>query len=176
MSSEALIGSIFIFAGDFAPRGYAFCNGQLMSIAQNQALFSILGTTYGGDGITTFALPDLRGRFAVGAGTGPGLTDIPLGGQFGSENGQMMVANLPQHNHGLVCDKTQGPNGDPTGGVPGNPGLGVTPYYWSDGPANGVMAPNALAPTGGSQPFAIQNPLLGISFVICLNGVFPSRN
>src|SRR5690242_261584 len=111
MSSEALIGSIFIFAGNFAPKGYAFCNGQLMSIAQNQALFSILGTTYGGDGITTFALPDLRGRFAVGAGTGPGLSNIPLGGQFGAANGQMTIQNLPQHNHMLLCDKTQAPNG-----------------------------------------------------------------
>jgi microcystin-dependent protein len=176
VASEVLIGSIFIFAGNFAPRGFAFCNGQLLSIAQNQALFAILGTTYGGDGTQTFALPDLRGRFALGSGTGPGLADVPLGGKFGAPSAQMTNLNLPQHNHLMLCDQTSGPNDDPTGGFPGNPGAQTTPTYWSAGPPNATMAPQALAPAGGDQPFSVQNPMLGISFIIALYGVFPSRN
>src|SRR5438105_10342167 len=102
--SEPFLGQIMLFGGNFAPRGWAFCNGQIMSIAQNTALFSLLGTTYGGDGITTFALPDLRGRAPVGQGQGPGLSNITLGEASGTESITLTIANMPGHNHTLGCD------------------------------------------------------------------------
>src|SRR3981189_2971537 len=105
-SNEPYLGSIGIFAGNFAPRGYALCQGQILSIAQNTALFSILGTTYGGNGQTTFALPDLRGRSPIEAGQGPGLTNISLGEQSGTQNVSVLISNLPAHNHLVNCDAT----------------------------------------------------------------------
>src|SRR5689334_10336146 len=106
MSTEPFIGSIVLFAGNFEPRGWAFCQGQLLSIAQNTALFSILGTTYGGNGQTTFALPDLRGRAPVGQGQGPGLPLVQLGQQGGANTVTLTVPNLPAHNHLINCDNS----------------------------------------------------------------------
>ncbi|NOT56941.1 MAG: phage tail protein, partial [Deltaproteobacteria bacterium] len=127
--SDPFIGEIIMFGGNFAPRGWAFCNGQLLSIAQNTALFSILGTTYGGDGRTTFALPDLRGRVPVHAGNsqGPGLPPVQLGEMAGSPSVTLTVSQMPMHNHLVVASQTATTT-DPNGGVPGNDARG-TPIY-----------------------------------------------
>jgi len=173
--TEAFIGSMVLFAGNFAPRGWAFCQGQLLSIAQNSALFSILGTTYGGNGQTTFALPDLRGRAPIGTGQGPGLTNVQLGEQAGSESVTLTSNQMPMHSHAVACDTTATGSANPAGAYPGNPGsLSGTELY---GPtANGTMASNMVSPAGGSQPVSIQQPSLGLNYIICLEGIFPSRN
>jgi microcystin-dependent protein len=177
MSTEPYLASIVMFAGNFAPRGWAFCSGQLMSIAQNTALFSLLGTTFGGDGVTTFALPDLRGRAPVGQGQGPGLTNISLGEVSGSENVTLTVSNMPMHNHTVGCDATGSTSLIPTGTIPGlsdNRNAEVTIY--SAAVPNATMNPAMIGMAGGSQPFGIRNPYLGINFIIALEGIFPSRN
>jgi microcystin-dependent protein len=173
--TEAFIGSIVLFAGNFAPRGWAFCQGQLLSISTNTALFSILGITYGGNGQTTFALPDLRGRVPRGPGQGPGLTPVTLGEQAGSESVTLTTSQMPAHSHTVACDTTATGSSDPAGAFPGNPGsLSGTELY---GPtANGTMAPNMISPAGGSQPVSVQQPSLGLNYIICLEGIFPSRN
>src|SRR5947208_9525764 len=119
MSDTPFLGGIFMFAGNFAPRGYALCQGQLMSIAQNTALFSILGTTYGGNGQTTFALPDLRGRAPVGQGQGPGLSNISLGEVAGSETVTLLSTNMPSHNHTVGCDGGGSSSLTPVNDIPG---------------------------------------------------------
>ena len=173
--TEAFIGSIVMFAGNFAPRGWAFCQGQLLSIAQNSALFSILGTTYGGNGQTTFALPDLRGRTPIGQGQGPGLTNVTLGEQAGSESVTLTPNQMPMHTHAVGCNSDSAGNPDPTNNVPGNLGRlsTVKPFAAT---ASATMAPTMIAAAGGSQPFSIQQPYLGLNYIICLEGIFPSRN
>jgi microcystin-dependent protein len=175
MASQAYIGAIFIFAGNFAPRGFQLCQGQLLAISQNAALFSILGTTYGGNGTTTFALPDLRGRAPIGQGTGPGLSPVVLGQVSGANSVTILTTNMPAHNHSIGCDSGGSANTDPTNGIPGNPGVGQQPIY-SAGPANAKMLPAMVGMTGNSQPLNIQNPILGINYIIATVGIFPSRN
>jgi microcystin-dependent protein len=173
--TEAYIGSIVLFAGNFAPRGWAFCQGQLLPIAQNAALFSILGTTYGGDGRTTFALPDLRGRGPIGTGQGPGLTNVTLGQQVGSEQVTLTVNQMPAHSHLVACNSSAGGNADPAGNVPGNAGgLSAPKVYANAATAN--MAPTMISAAGGNQPVSVQQPSLGLNYIICLEGLFPSRN
>src|SRR3954453_18765030 len=118
--SEPFIGEIKLFAGNFAPRGYALCNGQLLAISQNPALFSILGTTYGGNGQTTFGLPDLRGRVPMHAGQGPGLTPRSLGEQSGTETVTLLSTQMPAHSHSLTADNNSADVTDPTGHALGN--------------------------------------------------------
>lgn len=174
---EALIGQITLFAGNFAPRGWAFCHGQLLSISQNVALFSILGTTYGGDGQTTFALPDLRSRVPLGTASGPGLSYIELGEMGGSEHAILNVSNMPAHNHpATVRASSQFSSGD----SPSGRYLGVNPNgdgIYDDTP-NTSMGDNMVqvGVAGGSQPFSIRNPFLGMNYIICMEGIFPSRN
>ncbi|MEK7254534.1 MAG: tail fiber protein [Bacteroidota bacterium] len=170
---EDLIGVIKLFAGNFAPRGWAFCHGQLLSIAQNTALFSILGTTYGGDGQTTFALPDLRGRAPIGAGQGPGLSDYVLGEMSGSETTTLLVNNMPMHTH-TVQASNQFAGGDHPGGR--YLGASTTDDGFYDETANTSMAADMVAPAGGSQPFDHRPPYLGLNYIICLYGIFPSRD
>jgi microcystin-dependent protein len=166
-----------MFAGNFAPRGWAFCAGQLLSIAQNTALFSILGTTYGGDGIQTFALPDLRGRSAVGTGQGPGLSNIQLGEQAGAETVTLTVANMPSHNHLINCDNTGQSSTAPSGLIPGVSNDRTTSLaIYSSNPANATMNPGMVASSGNGVPFNVRDPYLGINFIIALQGIFPSRN
>src|SRR5947207_14819170 len=119
MSSDAMIGTIALFAGNFAPRGWQLCQGQILSIAQNTALFSFLGTTYAGNGQTTFALPDLRGRSPISPGQGPGLSNISLGEQAGTQNVTLVNPNLPVHNHSLGCDNGGSSSLTPAGNIPG---------------------------------------------------------
>jgi microcystin-dependent protein len=175
MASQPIIGTIFIFAGNFAPRGYQLCQGQLLPIAQYSALFSILGTTYGGNGTTNFQLPDLRGRAPIGQGAGPGLSDVALGEAAGKQNTTILTSNMPAHNHTINCDSGGATNTDPTSGIPGNPGLGQL-AEWSAGPANATMLPTMVGIAGQSQPLSIQNPYLGINYIIAMVGIFPSRN
>src|SRR5215212_11299169 len=140
--SEPFLGQIMMFAGNFAPRGWAFCSGQILPIAQNTALFSILGTTFGGNGQTTFALPDLRGRAPVGPGQGPGLSNIDLGQPSGTENVTLISSQMPIHNHSVNCDPTGSGALIPTGNVPG----------LSDDRTASVPIYSAAAPTATMNP------------------------
>lgn len=170
---EGFIGELKMFAGNFAPRGWALCEGQLLSISENQALFSILGTTYGGDGRTTFALPDLRGRTPVGAGRGPGLSEVRQGRKMGAETTTLTTQNLPSHNHRISVDLPTH-NFEESGEdlMPGNAALlGV------NNPVNGKIHEEfSTVHNGGNQPFNNVQPSLGMSFIICLQGIFPSRS
>ena len=176
--SNPLIGSIMMFAGNFAPRGYAFCAGQLMSIAQNTALFSILGTTYGGDGRVTFGLPDLRGRVPRQQGTGAGLDTVVLGEMAGTPNTTLLMSNLPPHTHSFNGNNTPSTDGAPSPAVVvsdfGDAGNPLTSY--STTAPNITLSPQSISMAGGSQPMDVRNPYLGINYIIALVGIFPSRN
>lgn len=163
---EPYLATILLFAGNFAPRGWAFCNGQLLSIAQNTALFSLLGTTYGGDGRTNFALPDLRGRVPVHAGAGPMLTERRLGENFGAEQVTLTIAQLPAHTHANTYEL---PNAEATM----NPMPTVPIAYDRDPMIQSAMIQSS--PTGGGQPVGISPPSLGLNYIIALEGIFPSR-
>lgn len=181
--SEPFIGEIRMVGFNFAPRGWAFCDGRLLAISQFSALFSLLGTVYGGNGTTTFALPDLRGRAPVGMGTGPGLTPITQGEQAGTENVTLLSTQMPPHNHAValqVAGTASNPVNAPTttnnrlgasGGGPGNATI------WSDALTDPVaMPPIDTTIAGGGQAVPIRNPFMGTNFVIALEGIFPSRN
>jgi len=173
MVFEPLLGSIMLFAGTFAPRGWAFCNGQLLPISQNSALFSIIGTLYGGDGRTTFALPDLRGRAPVGAGQGPGLSNYPIGQKTGSEQTVLTTANLPSHTHTLRASSSPGTSNAPGGNVPAVNRDGILHYGAS---ADADMNSAGVSNTGGNQPINNVQPVLGMHYCIALQGIFPSRS
>lgn len=169
-----------MFGGNFAPRGYAQCNGQLLPIAQNTALFSILGTTYGGNGQTTFALPDLRGRVPINWGQGPGLPPVSLGEQGGSASHTLIASEMPAHNHLLTASSNNGNNSSPEnnflspGIVPTSGNAAVNAFRnSSDGT---VMNTGAVSIAGGSQPFDMHPPYLAVTFIIAIQGIFPSRN
>jgi microcystin-dependent protein len=191
---EPFLGQIQTFGFNFPPRGWTFCDGQIMSIAQNTALFSLLGTTYGGNGQTTFALPDLRGRSVVHPGSGPGLTPVVWGQVGGVENTTLTINNMPMHNHILVDGQahvattilaTNNNNGSNTtdGGSNGFGDSGNMPEIYRESPTGtnvvgGVKSviSGATSIAGGSAPFSIRNPYLGIYTSIALEGIFPSRN
>nr|WP_319547837.1 tail fiber protein [Desulfogranum marinum] len=172
-ASEPFLAEIKMFGGNFAPRGYAFCDGQLLPISQNSALFSILGTTYGGDGRTTFALPDLRGRTAVHPGRGPGLTERRLGSRWGAEQVTLTVAQLPSHNHGLRAYSQTGDTTTPSA----NTVLardGRDRAYSTATPD--VTMTVGTSNTGNGQAVEISQPSIGINHIIALQGLFPSRS
>lgn len=185
---DPFIGEIRLLPFNFAPTGWALCNGQLLSISQNTALFSLLGTFYGGNGQTTFALPDLRGRVAIASGNGPGLTPRTLGEQGGVEAVTLTTASMPGHTHTLNAGGTlRGKNaaGDqrsPSGAVPAAESSGVTATY-SDALADASMKPGGVslagtasaAATGGGIPHENRQPALTLNYCIALQGVFPSR-
>lgn len=180
-SAEPYIGEIIMFAGNFAPRGWALCNGQLLSIAQNTALFSILGTTYGGNGQTTFALPNLMGRVPLHPGQGPGLTNRILGESSGEENVTLLNNQMPAHNHSLNVATGSGTSGTPAGNVlavgvgTNNHGEAVPVQGYAAAPDAGA-SPSAIGVAGGSQPHNNMPPYLGINFIIALEGIFPPRD
>jgi len=177
MSTDAMIGTIALFAGNFAPRGYALCQGQILAISTNTALFSILGTTFGGNGQTTFALPDLRGRGPVGVGNGAGLTPIVLGEQAGLQSVTLITSNLPPHNHPVNCDNNASSATTPGGNIPGLAGdRSATMTVYSNAAPNAQMNPQMCGVTGGGVPFSNADPFLGLNFIICTQGIFPSRN
>ncbi len=172
--SEPFIAEVRIFAGNFAPRGWAFCNGQLLPIAQNTALFSLVGTTYGGDGRTTMGLPDLQGRAAMHPGRGPGLSSRRLGESGGAETVTLTEAQTPQHRHGDSPSNAFGATA--TTGTPSNDAAlaataSDTPIY---GPASDLEATGTT--TGGGQPHNNLQPYLVLNFIIALIGLFPSRS
>jgi microcystin-dependent protein len=175
--SEPFIGEVRIFAGNFAPRSWAFCQGQLLSIAQNTALFSILGTTYGGNGQTTFALPDLRGRYPMQPGQGPGLSPRTLGEQGGSETVTLISTQMPAHTHTLSANGAAGDSISPQGGF--NAGLTLSgtgqPESLYASSADTTMNPAAIGAAGGSQPHNNMSPFLCLNFIIALEGIYPSR-
>lgn len=172
--NEPYIAGIVLFAGNFAPRGWAFCNGQILSIAQNTALFSLLGTTYGGNGQTTFALPDLRGRVPIQPGQGPGLPLYDLGETGGAPTTTLVANNLPAHSHSLNAVTEAGDTSIPTGAFLSNSGA-LDKEYKTSGTIVGMNA-GAIGATGSSVPFNTMQPYLGLNYIIALTGIFPSRN
>jgi microcystin-dependent protein len=167
------LGEIRLFPYNFAPQGWAFCNGQLMSISQNTALFSLIGTFYGGDGRTTFGLPDLRGRVAISQGQGPGLSPYSVGEVTGVETVTLTGNQMPSHAHSVEASAVKAKLKTPAGAVPGH-----TKGDEYDAAPDGVTTMNAgmIAPTGGGQPHTNIQPLLVMSYCIALQGIFPSRN
>jgi microcystin-dependent protein len=168
---DPFLGQIIMFAGNFAPRGWALCDGQLLPIAANQALFSILGTTYGGDGKTTFALPDLRGRVAIHPGQGPGLTPRRLGEKAGTETVSMTVNNLPPHNPAMNVVNGDAKAATPAGNLPGN----AQTQLYSSGQPSAQMNAQAIGNTGEGQPVPVVQPFECVNYIIALQGIFPSR-
>lgn len=168
------IGQIVLFGGNFAPKGFAYCAGQLLSIAQNQALFAILGTTYGGDGVTTFALPDLRGRTPFGAtygNTNNGLSAVQLGEMAGNTSVTILSMNLPMSGLRLMASPNAATTSNPQGNVLARPSF--TMYGSSP---NSSLAP-CVKPGGGTNtPVSIQPPSLGLNYIIAITGIFPSRS
>ncbi|MBU7315156.1 phage tail protein [Paenibacillus oleatilyticus] len=172
---DSFLGEITMFAGNFAPKGWAFCNGQLIPIAQNTPLFSILGTQYGGDGKTTFALPNLQGAAPMHWGNGPGLTPRNIGQSGGSRTVTLLTSQLPAHTH-LVNSAAMG-SGTTVEGMlwaktPGRVGGAAYGGFTNSVP----MHPGAVQSAGGSQPHNNMQPYLAIHFIICLNGMFPPRD
>ncbi len=168
--SEPFIAEIRIFAGNFAPRGWAFCNGQLLPIAQNTALFALVGTTYGGDGRTTTALPDLEGRAPMHPGRGPGLADRRLGERAGTETVTLAETQIPSHTHQLIGTEEDVDASSPVGNYLA---VGNDLYSATGGSA---LADASLPGTGGNQAHNNMQPYLAVNFIIALTGVFPSRS
>jgi microcystin-dependent protein len=174
--SAPFIGEIRMFGGNFAPRGWAFCQGQILSIAQNTALFSLLGTTYGGNGQTTFALPDLRGRVPIQPGQGPGLSPRTLGEAGGQETVTLIASQMPAHNHGLNVFNGPGTASSPAGAVIAAPVSGATLDKAFSATPSATMSPASIGSAGGSQPHNNMPPYQCVNFIIALEGIFPSRN
>ncbi len=171
---DPFIGQIIMFAGNFAPQGWALCDGQQLAIAQNQALFSILGTTYGGNGQTTFALPDLRGRVPLHPGQGPGLSSYALGQSAGVESVTLSVLQIPGHTHTFSPSCTTDP---PTSNAPDNAVPAPIESLQAFGTeANASMRPGNSSSVGGSQPHANIQPYNCVNFIIALQGIYPSRS
>ena len=178
--SDAYLGEIRIFAGDFAPVNWMLCQGQILSIASNNALFAVIGTFYGGNGVTTFALPDLRARTPVGTGGGGPFDAVTIGEASGQQSVTLTQQQLPQHTHLVsVATEPANPVSAPTstnnilGASSAGPG---TANIWSDALGTAVtLAPNTVGLAGANLPFSIQNPYFGLSFIICTAGIFPSR-
>jgi microcystin-dependent protein len=170
--SEPFVGEIKMFAGNFAPRSWALCDGQLLAVAQNDALFSLLGTIYGGDGRTTFGLPDLRGRVPIHAGSGPGLSQRNLGAKSGTEKVTLTTNELPSHKHGNLQASE---NGATTVGPQANvTGEATKRFYRSD--TSGAMNSKAVTAVGGGQSHTNLMPTLCVNFIIALYGIYPSRS
>jgi microcystin-dependent protein len=161
-----------MFGFNFAPKGWALCNGQLLPINQNQALFALLGTQYGGDGRTTFGLPNLQSRVAVHQGTGPGLSQYTMGEQLGVEAVTLTGNQLPSHAHAVEASNAKAKVKDPAGAVLGHTKADI----YSAASDDTTMNLGMIAPTGGSQPHENRQPLLVVNFCIALQGIFPSRS
>jgi len=179
---EGTMSEIRFFAGNFQPKNWAYCQGQILAINTNTALFSLLGTTYGGNGQTTFALPNFSSRTPVGTGSGPGLASIELGEIAGSPTQTLLISNLPAHNHPGQCAiavpaySESGTGSDPTGAIlASKTGLyktGATP----DSALAAIGGNVTVGIAGNSQPMDVEQPYLGMNIIICLYGIYPSRN
>jgi len=170
---EPFLGQIVLVPYNFAPVGWLKCEGQILPINQNMALFSLLGTTYGGNGTTTFALPDLRGRVPMSEGTGPGLTTRTLGEMGGSETNTLTISQMPAHNHTVNAVSSEGNQNVPTGNLPADT-KGLDKEYSSTG-ANTTMSPQMIGVTGGNQPVNNVQPYLTMTYIIATQGIFPSH-
>ena len=166
---DQYLGEIRLVGFNFEPQGWAFCDGRLLPINQNQALFALLGSMYGGDGRTNFALPDLRGRVPVGFGQSAGGSTYDLGSTGGAESVKLGVAQLPSHSHPVRANSTSGSQKDPTGAVPGKGGAYAATQ-------NAKMSTVMLGKTGGGQTHENRPPYLSLNYIIALVGIFPSRN
>jgi len=171
--SEPFIAEIRIFGFNFAPRGWAFCNGQLLPVAQNTALFSLVGTTYGGDGRTTFGLPNLQGRAPMHPGRGPGLTARRLGQSGGTETVTLTEAQMPAHTHKMSCNSNDANSQSAAGGFLATE-IGPAQMYATTGAAS--MASDAVGTTGGGQAHTNPQPFLSVNFCIALMGLYPPRS
>jgi microcystin-dependent protein len=172
---DPFLGQINAIGFNFAPRGWALCDGQLLPINQNQALFSLLGTTFGGDGRTTFALPDLRGRTAIHVGSGPGLSHYAWGQRGGHEETALLSANLPSHDHQLMVSNNVATTDSGKGNYLAKKTLGNDLIYETAAPTR-ALGSEAISNTGSSVPFDTRSPYLGIYHCIALQGIFPSRS
>ena len=172
---DPFVAEIRIFPFNFAPKGWAFCNGQLLPLSQNTALFSLLGTTYGGDGKSTFALPNLEGSAPMHPGQGPGLSLHDLGETGGSETVTLLQSEIPSHPHSLMCSATNSSKPNPVGNSLTKISANGTPYVAPAGAPLSSFASNALTPAGGDQPHNNMMPYLTLNFNIALQGVFPPR-
>lgn len=172
--SEPFVGEIKIFPYTFAPKGWAYCNGQLLSVSQNSALFSLLGTTYGGNGTSNFALPNLQGRVPIGAGTGPGLSSRPLGQSSGSGAVTLTIPGIPLHNHTLAGESVDGTQRTVNNAYPAQSG---SLFSYQDATSPLVqMNGAAVANSGSSQSHSNMQPYLGVNYCIALVGIYPSRS
>lgn len=184
---EPFIGQVMMFAGNFAPRGWMDCDGRLLAVSQYSALFSILGTLYGGDGRTTFGLPDLRGRAPIGMGNGPGLSAVREGQMGGAEQVTLTVAEMPSHNHAAnpqLRASAPASTGPSDSDAPGSTAMLANTggsFIYSNGAADAQMAPGevsgtvAIGNTGGNIPVQIRNPYIGMRYIIAIEGIYPSR-
>lgn len=170
--AEPFVGEIRMFAGNFAPRGWALCDGQLLAVSQNDALFSLFGTIYGGDGRTTFGLPELRGRVPVHAGSGPGLTPRILGSKAGTENESVSIASLTAHTHAYQASTNIADESAPTGNVLAQAPVAST--YFPTTPTV-ALAGTTVSSVGGSQSHPNVMPFLCVNFIVALFGVYPTR-
>ena len=170
--SDPFIGEIKMFAGNFAPRGWAFCDGQLLQVNQNDALFALIGTIYGGDGRVTFALPDMRGKIPLHQGFGPGLTTRRLGSAGGLERNTLTVSNLPPHDHSLNGTSNIASDSSPIDRVPAT---AAGSNLYNIGGSTTPMDIDMIGFTGGTQSHTNLMPFLCIHFIIALVGIFPSR-
>lgn len=173
-AQEPYLGDIKLTAINFDQRDWVSCDGRLLSISQNSALFSLLGTTYGGDGQTTFALPDLRGRTPVGIGNGPGLTNVIRGQKGGVESNILTVSQLPSHSHSVAAVPVDGNSSSPENNFPAQTKT-LDPEY-SNASATVSMNSSMIGNTGDGQSVENRQPYLGLRYVICVNGLFPSQN
>jgi len=171
--ADPFLGEVRMFAGTFAPVGWELCNGQLLSIAENDALYNLLGTTYGGDGVNTFGVPDLRGRSPVHQGQGQGLSNRVLGQLTGTETVTLTAAQIPAHYHPVHATNTAGTASIPTNNVWGQGSTGEKQY--TQNAPNVSMSANCTTSTGGSQPHENMMPFLAVSFIIATQGIYPSQ-
>lgn len=179
MAINPFIGEIIIAGFNFAPVGFALCDGQILSIASNTALFSILGTTYGGNGTTNFALPDLRGRTGIGFGQGPGLSNYGLGQVSGTENVTLIQSQMPAHNHAVQSNSGDGTQVSPVNNYFAGPGADRDLFWYNAAttpPTTVNMNPNAVGLSGGNQPHNNMQPYQVVNFCIAIQGIFPARN
>jgi len=172
--AEAFTGEIRLFAGDFAPRGWQFCDGQLIAISQNEVLFSLLGTLYGGDGRSTFALPDMRGRVSIHQGTGIGLTTRPMGQRMGLESVTIIDETMPTHSHILQATNTEAKYANPVGKILAN----ASNKFYDDGEETTTvsLSSEAVGNSGDTESHINMMPCLCVNYIICLNSIYPNRN
>src|SRR5690348_16886125 len=172
---DPFVAEIRIFPFNFAPKGWAFCDGQILPLSQNTALFSLLGTTYGGDGKSNFALPDMQGNAPMHPGQGPGLSDHVLGETGGSETVSLLESEIPSHSHAVMASATNSSKPNPIGNSVTRIAANGTPYVPTAGATLSPFAAQALAPAGGDQPHNNMQPYLTMYFNIALQGVYPPR-